>query len=60
MKEEDIDIIMRTYVILHNMIVRDKRDNYKFTSDYDIVKVTTLQLGLFISLGPDRLRPKAD
>ena len=35
LKEEEIGIIMRACVILHNMIVEDERDNYclLYTSD---------------------------
>ena len=38
---EKIGVIMRAYVILHNIIVEDEQDNYGLTFDYDIVKGTT-------------------
>jgi len=37
MDEEDINIIMRVCVILHNMTVVDERDNYELAFDYKIV-----------------------
>ena len=40
MKEEEIGVIMRACVILHNMIVEDERDNYELAFDYDVVKGT--------------------
>ena len=39
-KEEEIGVIMRTCVILHNMIVEDEQDNYEFVFDYDVVEGT--------------------
>jgi len=36
MKEEEIDVIMRACVILHNMIIEDECDNYKLAFDYDV------------------------
>ena len=40
MKEEEIGVIMRACVILHNMIVEDERDNYELAFDYDVVEGT--------------------
>ena len=38
--QREIGIVMRAYVILHNMIVEDERDNYKLAFDYDIIEGT--------------------
>jgi len=38
LKEEEIGVIMRACVILHNMIVEDKQDNYKLAFDYNVVE----------------------
>jgi len=40
LKEEEIGVIMRACVILHNMIVEDKRDNYELAFNYDVVEGT--------------------
>ena len=40
LKEEEIGVIMRACVILHNMIVEDERDNYELAYDYDVVEGT--------------------
>jgi len=40
MDEEEIGVIMRACVILHNMIVEDERDNYELAFDYDVVEGT--------------------
>jgi len=38
--KEEIDVIMRECVILHNVIVEDGRDNYKLVFNYDVVEGT--------------------
>jgi len=40
MDQREIGIIMRACVILHNMIVEEKRDNYELAFDYDVVDGT--------------------
>ena len=44
MEEKDIGVMIRTCVILHNMIVEDKWANYEHAFDYDIVESTVLEL----------------
>jgi len=43
MKEDEISIIMRACVILHNMIVENKRDKYELAFDYDVVEGIALK-----------------
>ena len=43
LNEEEIGVIMRVCVILHNMIVDDKQDNYELAFDYDVVEGTALE-----------------
>jgi len=38
MKKEEIGVVMRACVILHNMIVEDERDNYELAFDYNVVE----------------------
>jgi len=38
MKEEEVGVVMRACVILHNMIVEDEHDNYELAFDYDVVE----------------------
>jgi len=40
MKEEEIGVIMKACMILHNMIVEDEWDNYELAFDYDVVEGT--------------------
>ena len=44
MDQEEIGIVMRARVILHNMIVEDKSDNYELAFDYDVVEGTGQEL----------------
>jgi len=41
--KDDIGIIMRACLILHNMIGENEHDNYEIGFDYDIVKSSTLE-----------------
>ena len=43
MDNAKLGMIMKVYVILHNMIVEDKRDSYDLAHDYDDVENNTLQ-----------------
>jgi hypothetical protein len=38
MEEEDMGVVMKACVILHNMIVEDERDNYELAFDYDVAE----------------------
>jgi len=40
MDQKEINVIMWACVILHNMIVNNKRDNYELAFDYDVVEKT--------------------
>ena len=37
MEEEDMSVIMKACVILHNIIVEDEHDNYELAFDYDVL-----------------------
>jgi len=41
MERKEIGIVMRTCIILHDMIVEDEHDNCELAFDYDIVEGTT-------------------
>ena len=41
MEHEEIGIIIRACIILHNMIVEDEHDNYELAFDYDVVESTS-------------------
>ena len=38
--KEELDVIIRTCMILHNMIIENERDNYKLAFDCDVVEGT--------------------
>ena len=41
--QREIGIVMRACVILHNMIVEDKQDNYEHAFDYDVAEGAALE-----------------
>jgi len=43
MEQEEIGIVTRACVILRNMIIEDKHNNYELTFDYDVVKAIALE-----------------
>jgi len=44
MDKKEISVMIRAYVIIHNMIVEDEQDNYELAFDYNVVEGTAPEL----------------